>query len=254
MHLHLSSATSLIINKYRAPLNEENILFLKLLHSDNTPEKLKVKCREWLILHNLRIVMWIISNHYPAISIDHNEIFSVGISALIKSIDRFNIDKHTKLSVYVFFWVRKEVNRYLSKFTGMVQLPNNITETKIASLIKNGNYANIEDFKKDNPKYKHLSSKSIGNSLKYDEVTIDHNFVFVEDSSSKNAEFDYLFKKILIERIEEIDSKIVTSLNLQIDEKGLYEIFNYDQDMEKLNLIDGSECGEIESNRWLKYT
>jgi RNA polymerase sigma factor (sigma-70 family) len=233
MLLRLSKPVSDIINKYRSPVEEENTLFLSILHDPKSDILMRMKAREWLILHNLKIVIWIISNHYPAISVNHDDIFSIGVSGLIKAIDRFDVTKEKKLSVYAYWWIIKEVNRFLTKYVGLVRFPNNVTESKIASKMKKGKYeGNISQFKKDNPEYENVSSKSIENFMNYQSVQIDNILTVVHNNRTYSAEFDKLFKHLLFRRKEEINKNIFKSLNVDIEDTNISDVID---DIEDIN-------------------
>lgn len=64
--------------------------------------------RNTLIEHNLRLVAHIVKKYY-SVSIDPDDLVSIGTIGLIKAIDTFNTDKNIKLSSYASRCIENEI-------------------------------------------------------------------------------------------------------------------------------------------------
>ena len=64
--------------------------------------------RNTLIEHNLRLVAHIVKKYY-SVSIDQDDLVSIGTIGLIKAIDTFNADKNIKLSSYASRCIENEI-------------------------------------------------------------------------------------------------------------------------------------------------
>lgn len=86
------------------PREEQIRYFQDLSHGDNI-------AREKLIKHNLRLVVRIIETRFGYYDLD--DLFSIGVIGLIKSVDGFDLSKETEFSSYASSWIYGEIKRYL---------------------------------------------------------------------------------------------------------------------------------------------
>lgn len=70
--------------------------------------------REILIIHNIRLISLIVKS-YESIYYETDELISVGMIGLIKSVDTYDLDKNTKFSSYASSCIRNELFMYFKK-------------------------------------------------------------------------------------------------------------------------------------------
>ncbi len=94
-----------------APLNkeEEKIAFQKL---ETDPQK----ARETLIVHNLRLVVYI-AKKFESTGIYVEDLVSIGTIGLIKAVNTFSPAKNIKLATYASRCIENEILMYLRKNT-----------------------------------------------------------------------------------------------------------------------------------------
>ena len=93
-----------------APLTkEEQLYYFQEMANGNR------KAREILINHNLRLVSNEILNYFKNFITDKDELFSIGVIGLMKSIDNFDMSKNTEFSTYAVPMIRGEMHTYLRK-------------------------------------------------------------------------------------------------------------------------------------------
>lgn len=92
-----------------APLNkeEEKIVFEKL----STQPK---KAKEQLIVHNLRLVVYI-AKKFESTGINVEDLVSIGTIGLIKAVNTFSVEKNIKLATYASRCIENEILMYLRK-------------------------------------------------------------------------------------------------------------------------------------------
>ena len=77
------------------PLTNEELLdnFIKLSEGD-------MNAREKLITHNMRIVIEVVNKNFDITPYDKEELISVGLIGLIKSVDAFDINRQVPFYSY----------------------------------------------------------------------------------------------------------------------------------------------------------
>lgn len=92
-----------------APLSkEEEILYVKKAEEGDTLAK------EKLIEHNLRLVVFL-AKKYENISIDLEDLVSIGTIGLIKGVNTYKLDKNIKLATYASRCIDNEILMFLRK-------------------------------------------------------------------------------------------------------------------------------------------
>lgn len=119
-----------------APLNkeEEQIAFLKL---ETDPEK----ARETLIVHNLRLVVYI-AKKFESTGIPIEDLISIGTIGLIKAVNTFSPQKKIKLATYASRCIENEILMYLRKNT---QSRNDISIDEPLNIDWDGNELLLSD-------------------------------------------------------------------------------------------------------------
>ena len=96
-------------NTLPPPLDEEeeHALLLKVEQND-------LEARNTLIVHNLRLVVFI-AKKFENTRINIEDLISIGSLGLIKAIQTFKIDKNIKLATYASRCIENEILMYLRK-------------------------------------------------------------------------------------------------------------------------------------------
>ena len=98
-----------IINKIKLPNilveDEFNYYHKKFLNGD-------YKSLEVLVLHNLKLVYWYIDKYINSLDISYDDVFSVGVEALIESIYNYDVNKSSKFSAYAIRAIRDKISKY----------------------------------------------------------------------------------------------------------------------------------------------
>ncbi len=119
-----------------APLNkeEEKIAFQKL---ETDPQK----ARETLIVHNLRLVVYI-AKKFESTGIYVEDLVSIGTIGLIKAVNTFSPAKNIKLATYASRCIENEILMYLRKNT---QSRNDISIDEPLNIDWDGNELLLSD-------------------------------------------------------------------------------------------------------------
>lgn len=80
-----------------------------------------MQAREQIICHNLRLVTYVIFNNFLDTKLDKNELFSLGVIGLIKSVDKYDINKNIEFSTYAISKIIGEIKSFLRE---QQKLPN----------------------------------------------------------------------------------------------------------------------------------
>lgn len=91
-------------------LNQNEIL---LLFEDY--QKGNHQARNIIIERNLRLIRYIINKYFKEVPIEEEELFSIGMIGLIKSVDTFNLTKKTKFPTYASKCIYNEILMFLKK-------------------------------------------------------------------------------------------------------------------------------------------
>ena len=79
-----------------------------------TGEKVDVKARELLIVHNLRLVVYI-AKKFESTGVQIEDLISIGTLGLIKAVNTFRLSKNIKLATYASRCIENEILMYLRK-------------------------------------------------------------------------------------------------------------------------------------------
>lgn len=87
-------------------LNKEELTnyFMKYYEGD-------LEARNQIIIHNIRLVFWVINKYFQ--EIEQEEIFSIGLIALIESVDTFDLKAQTTFATYACKCISYAIFNYL---------------------------------------------------------------------------------------------------------------------------------------------
>lgn len=90
------------------PLNQSELIkYFESFKNGDT------KAREILINHNIRLVLFRVNRRFCTFPCDKEELFSVGLIGLIKSVDTFDIDKKTSFTTYASRCIDNEILAFI---------------------------------------------------------------------------------------------------------------------------------------------
>ena len=95
---------------------EESVIMQKIMNGDN-------KAREPLIVHNLRLVVYI-AKKFETPSAGGEDLISIGTIGLIKAVNTFSPEKNIKLATYASRCIENEILMFLRKSS---QLKNEVS-------------------------------------------------------------------------------------------------------------------------------
>ena len=87
------------------------------------------RARERLILSNLLLVISI-AKKYRGRGVEFEDLIQQGNLGLILTIDKYDPSKGYKFSTYAYSWIRKEITRYISNYSGIIRLPEHVSEKR----------------------------------------------------------------------------------------------------------------------------
>ena len=103
----------------------------KLLEEMSGPNKqAALEAREKLIKCNLRLVAKI-AKDYQNVGLDYEDLINEGNIGLMTAVDKFNLDKGTKLSYYASFWIKQTIRRAISNKGRTIRIPVIMIESKL---------------------------------------------------------------------------------------------------------------------------
>ena len=123
-------------NSFPPPLKakQEQALFKKFKEGDK-------RAREALIEHNLRLVAHIVKKYYSSSSFQ-DDLVSIGIIGLIKSIDTYDIDRGAKFTTYASKCIQNEILMY---FRSQKKHQNEVSLSETIDIDKDGNPLTYSD-------------------------------------------------------------------------------------------------------------
>lgn len=114
-----------------------------LVQMRDANKALASQARERLIKCNLRLVAKI-AKEYQNVGLDYEDLVNEGNIGLMTAVDKFNLDKGTKLSYYASFWIKQTIRRAISNKGRTIRIPVIMIESKL----KTEKY--IDSYKKKN--------------------------------------------------------------------------------------------------------
>ena len=133
---------------------------------------------EKVLIHNIRLVLYEVSNTFKNVEYDKNDLVSIGIFGLIKAINGYDVNKKTKFYTYAVKCVDNEISMFLRK----------INKDKILESLN-----------------KVIAYDNKDNELKLEDI-LSNNLDLAENYNKKET---YLILRELVSNLPEIEKKII---------------------------------------------
>ncbi len=91
----------------------EEVALCHALQKESTHDK----AREKLIVHNLRLVVYL-ARRFEGSNVPADDLISIGTIGLIKAVETFSVDKNIKLATYASRCIENEILMFLRKLSG----------------------------------------------------------------------------------------------------------------------------------------
>ena len=124
--------TLFIEEKLPIPLNKEELYNLFKEYKNGNSE-----AKDKIIIHNIKLVLSIVNSNYKNTPYETNELVSVGLIGLIKSVETFDISKKIEFSTYSIKCIQNEIlqfirknKRHIENQTVMSEFPNDSINEK----------------------------------------------------------------------------------------------------------------------------
>ncbi len=91
------------------------------------------EARDKLITSNLRLVIKM-ANDYKFMGLDLADLINEGNVGLMQAVDKYELDRGSKLSYYAAFWIKQRITRALANAGRTVRLPVGVVQQKIKIL------------------------------------------------------------------------------------------------------------------------
>ncbi|MGW3451130.1 sigma-70 family RNA polymerase sigma factor [Streptomyces sp. NPDC001076] len=91
------------------------------------PGDLRIRARDCLVLHNLRLVHSII-RPYLEQGLDYEDLFQAGVLGLMRAARKFDPAMGNKFSTYATWWVRQQITRAIADEGALIRIPVHMHE------------------------------------------------------------------------------------------------------------------------------
>ena len=81
------------------------------------------ECRDKLIIHNTRLVMYFANRYNNQTFLTVDDLFQEGILGLIKAVDKYNPNKGAKFSTYASYQIKQSITRAIGDTERTVRVP-----------------------------------------------------------------------------------------------------------------------------------
>lgn len=89
------------------------------------------EARDHLVLANHRLVRKMVS-FYTGKGVSYADLMVEGLMGLIRAIDKFDLEKETKLATYATWWIRQSLQASLKNFSRTVRVPCHVLELLVS--------------------------------------------------------------------------------------------------------------------------
>ena len=211
-------------NKLPEPLTKDETYscFEKIKNGD-------LKAREYVITHNMRLVINEVCKKFGNTPYEKNELVSIGLVGLVKSVDTFDISKKYEFATYATRCIDNEILMFIRKAKKYIF--DQSIDTPIGT-DKDGNEQRLEDILED------ITSDFVSDYM--DESTYNEIRKIVYDLPDRDREiillyFGFVNNKTYTQReiaqklnisksyISRLIKQIVKKIGLQCEEKGIIQ-------------------------------
>ncbi len=93
------------------------------------------KVKEKLIIHNLKLVLWVAKKYHKEGLTELEDIFQSGVLGLMKGIDKYNPDKGASFSTVAVWYIRSAITRNMYRFSNDISLDEPIIDDEEITLL-----------------------------------------------------------------------------------------------------------------------
>lgn len=233
MHMIYPKFLEDTINKYDNLSKDQNLKFIKE-YKKSKDKKIKEK----IILGNLKLISFFHNKLYSNISVSHCDLFMECIAALDCAIEQYDVNSGKAFATFAHYKIRHASNRYLTKHAYAVKVSTKIAETSISNIFKNDpDIKTIKDLKKKYPKYNNISDDGLLAYIMYNYVeidTINNGGIYIDEDHEKDNNLYMLLYKILLSRIDEIDSESIDILGMN---KQISDLISSDNKLKEFEMV-----------------
>lgn len=83
--------------------------------------------RQTLIVHNLRLVLWLAKKHLGQ-GLTYDDLIQEGNIGLMTAVDRFDYRKGYQFATYAFWWIRQKIKRAIQDQRSLIRVPVHLQE------------------------------------------------------------------------------------------------------------------------------
>ncbi|WP_309316727.1 sigma-70 family RNA polymerase sigma factor [Streptomyces salinarius] len=92
-----------------------------------TPEDLRIRARDCLVVHNQRLVHSLVRGHLEQ-GLDHDDLVQHGCLGLLRAARKFDATKGFKFSTYATWWIRQSITRAIADEGAVIRIPVHMHE------------------------------------------------------------------------------------------------------------------------------
>ena len=191
-----------------------------------------IKVRNFIILHNVKLVISRVIKKFSNVPFDKKELVSVGLIGLVKSVDTFDISRNIKFSTYASKCVDNEILMFIRKQKKYLNM-DSIYETIMTN--KDGKQKNLEDIlpdtsanfleRYDKKESYEIIRKVIDDLKERDRYIIKLYFGFIDNKLYKQEEIADKFG-ISQAYVSRVLAKVLKIIKLRLEREGVIETRN----------------------------
>lgn len=188
-----------------------------------------LKAREYVITHNIRLVINQVRKKFGSVPYDKKELVSIGLIGLIKSVDTFDISKNYEFSSYATTCIDNEILMFIRKWKRHIFDQSLYTPISVKS---DGEEKNIEDVLEDTTadfvsEYEDTILYNEIRKIVYNLPDRDRKIILLYFGFINNKRYTQyeISKKLNISEfyVSKLTKKIVKKIGLQLKRKGLID-------------------------------
>lgn len=208
---------------YSETCNDEVVVKLKQDKNFNKLIEEAKSVRDEIALHNYRLVKSV-AKAYIHRGLPLKDLMQEGNQGLIKSIDKYDLNRGTKFGTYAVWWIRQAITRALSNEGTTIRIPVHLYErmlriNKIIRIIRTE-----EDIDEPSPQKIYEKSKELGFKYTYEQIVEGVKARFIANPVSTDKKVGEEEDSSLIDFLSDdnVDSTSYAEVSNNVDIKNTY--------------------------------